>query len=334
MNAQENDESLLIDFCLGKLDAMTASAVRQRIGRDDEFRSLHQNIARSFQALNLLPEPEAPADLVRRTMARIHQARQTDALIAREEIGRGVRSPTFSLREAAVMVASLLIVAFLFIPSLRYGRVRQQVNQCASNIGQIGSAIQSYANENNQRLPTVGGHDLRWLPGQDRATSNSAALFKLVSGNYAPASLFACPAATGGRTFRVAPGMTDFPDATTIHYSYQHAIGHELSFNDPALAGVKAQMVILGDSTPLYRDGGFDAQGAQQAGTASSENHNRTGQNVLYLDMHVRWVKVPTAGVDGNNIYIAEGIYNRYRGDETPNGPTDTFLMPAYTPGK
>jgi lipoprotein-anchoring transpeptidase ErfK/SrfK len=84
----------------------------------------------------------------------------------------------------------------------------------------------------------------------------------------------------------------------------------------------------------LYRNGGFDAQDAQQAGTASSENHGRTGQNVLYLDMHVRWVKVPSAGVKGNNIYIAEGIYNRYRGDETPISPTDTFLMPAYTPKK
>lgn len=335
MNAQENDESLLIDFCLGKLDAMTASAVRQRIQRDADFSALHQNIARSFQALNLLPEPEAPADLVRRTMARIHQARQTDALIAREEIGRGVRSPTFSLREAMVMAASLLIVAFLFIPSLRYGHVRQQVNQCASNIGQIGSALQSYANENGQRLPTVGGRDLRWLPGQDRTISNSEALFKLISGNYAPASLFECPAVADSRTFHVTPGMDDFPDAKTVHYSYQHAIGpRELSFNNPALAGVKANMVILGDSTPLYRDGGFDAQDAQQAGTTSSENHARTGQNVLYLDMHVRWVKVPTVGVNGNNIYIAEGIYNRYRGDETPNGPTDTFLMPAYTPKK
>ena len=34
--------------------------------------------------------------------------------------------------------------------------------------------------------------------------------------------------------------------------------------------------------------------------------------------------------MNGNNIYIAEGIYT-YRGDETPVSPTDTFLMPAYT---
>jgi hypothetical protein len=335
MNAQENDVSLLIDFCLDQLDAQTALAVRQRMQRDADFRALHQNIARSFQALNLLPEPEAPADLVRRTMARIRQARQTDALIAREEIGRGMRSPTFSLREAGVMAASLLIVAFLFIPSIRQaGRIRQ-IGQCASNIGQIGTALQSYASSNNEHLPTVGGHDLRWLPGQDRVTSNSAALFKLVSGNYASASLFTCPAVADNRAFRVAPGMTDFPDARTIRYSYQHAIGHDLSLNDPALADIKAEMVILGDSTPLYHNGSFDAR---QAATACSENHGRTGQNILYLDLHVRWVKVPTVGVNGNNIYLADSPPDRcitnYRGDEMPIGPTDTFLMPAYTPKK
>ena len=60
MNLKENDESLLIDFCLRRLDDRTALAVGQRMERDAEFCLLHQNIARSLQALNLLPEPEAP----------------------------------------------------------------------------------------------------------------------------------------------------------------------------------------------------------------------------------------------------------------------------------
>ena len=85
-------------------------------------------------------------------------------------------------------------------------------------------------------------------------------------------------------------------------------------------------MAILADSTPFYRNGGFEAD---QAATAASENHGRTGQNVLYLDMHVGWAKGPAVGVNKNNIFLAEGIYN-YRGNETPVGPTDTFLLPAY----
>ena len=336
MNPNENDELLLIDFCLRQLDERTAAAVRQRMERDADFLLLHQNISYSLGALKLLPEPQAPEDLVSRTMARIRLARQTDVLIAREEVGRGARSPSFSLREALVMAASLIIVAFLFIPSIRQAGRARQIGQCASNMGQIGSALLNYANSNDEHLPTVGGHDLRWLPGSDRAISNSEALFRLVSGKYAPAGVFACPAVADCQSFQVAPGMIDFPTAKTIHYSYQHAIGShdDLSFTNSALAGVNKEMVILGDSTPLYRNGRFDAQDAQQAGASASENHSRAGQNVLYLDMHVRWVKVPTVGVKGNNIYIAEGIYNRYRGDETPVGPTDTFLMPAFTPTK
>jgi hypothetical protein len=296
---------------------------------------LHRNIAHTFGAMELLPEHEAPGDLVARTMARIRQAQQTDALIAREEVGRGVRSPTFSLREALVMAASLLIVAFLFIPSVQQARRTGQIAQCKSNMGQIGYGLQSYANANNQRLPAVGGKDLRWLPGQDRVASNSMALFKLVSGGYARPEVFICPAGADGRTSTLVRGATDFPDAGAIQYSYQHAIGpRELSFNDPAMASANTGMVILGDATPLYHNGSFDAK---EANTAASDNHGRQGQNVLYLDMHVRWVKEPKVGVNGNNIYVVDSpdrcIYS-YRGDETPIGPTDTFLMPAYTARK
>jgi hypothetical protein len=120
----------------------------------------------------------------------------------------------------------------------------------------------------------------------------------------------------------------DFPSATNIHYSYQHTVGpRDLRYTDPALAAVKGKMVILADSTPFFGNGQLQAD---QAASAASENHNRTGQNVLYLDMHVAWAKDPSAGVNGNNIFLAEGIYN-YRGDETPVDATDTFLLPTYT---
>ena len=46
--------------------------------------------------------------------------------------------------------------------------------------------------------------------------------------------------------------------------------------------------------------------------------------------MSVKFAKDANAGVRGNNIYLAEGIY-QYRGEETPVSPTDSFLLPAYT---
>jgi hypothetical protein len=188
-----------------------------------------------------------------------------------------------------------------------------------------------YANSNAEALPSAGGLGPRWLPGNERAVSNSSALFKLLGSRYAPQLVFICPANETGRPFQVTGGMTDFPGAKNIHYSYQHAVGErDLTYSNPALAAVATTMVILSDSTPFYRNGTFQTE---HAANACSENHGRTGQNVLYLDMHVGWASKPSVGVNGNNIFLAEGIYD-YCGDERPQGPTDTFLLPAYSAEK
>ena len=41
----------------------------------------------------------------------------------------------------------------------------------------------------------------------------------------------------------------------------------------------------------------------------------------------MRWFTHAQAGVNGNNIWLADGIYD-YRGDEKPTSPVDTFLLP------
>ena len=40
---------------------------------------------------------------------------------------------------------------------------------------------------------------------------------------------------------------------------------------------------------------------------ANSRNHGQAGQNVLYGDTHVEFVTTPYCGVDGDNIYTAQG---------------------------
>ena len=327
MSANKNDEITLVDFHLEQLDEPEAKLVRKRLEEDAEFRQLSQDLANTFAAVDLLPEREAPSDLVAKTMARIRQAKQANAAVAREEMARPLVRPTFSLREGIIVAASVLVIASIFVPSLQEAKRVSRVGQCGANVGQIGTGLQEYASANAGMLPAANGKSPRWLPGGPQSESNSRALFHLVQGKFVPQMAFQCPAAESSQPFQVAGEMQDFPGARSVHYSYQHSIGSQrISREDPKLMAVAKDMVILADATPFYRDGTFRPE---QPDTAVSDNHGRTGQNVLYLDMHVGWVNRPNAGVDRNNIYLAEGIYN-YNGDESPAGPTDTFLLPAY----
>jgi len=329
MNEQINiDEAILIDYLLGRCEHSQAERTRARLGSDANFRRFHDDLANALGALKLAPEHDPPEDLVARTMSRIASAQRTDALLRREQLRRRAPLPTMALRELAAVAAVVVLMAAILVPSLRQARRLYIGRQCASQMGQIGTALLTYANANDDYLPAAKGTARRWLPRPgEHAASNSTGLFRLIRSGYASPPLFRCPAAGAG-SFVVQAHMADFPAGKYISYSYQHTIGaNRLRRSDPPLQAVADSMGILADSTPVFKDGRFLRD---RIDATTSDNHPRVGTNVLFLDMHVETADKPTVGVDGNNIFLA-GQISDYAGDEEPAGPTDTFLLPAYS---
>ena len=301
-----------------------------RLAAEKALADHHRDVTATLAAVGLLPEVEPPAGLVARTIERIRQKQQTDALLAREGLSAPVRRPAFSLRELGAMAAVAAMLACVLLPAVRRASQVAAAGQCAARAGQIGSAMTDYANAHDDRLPAAGSQQ-RWL-GTSAQGGTSAGLFKLVAAGYAPPAVFRCPAGSGEGTgdFEVRAGMVDFPSPDAVGFSYQHTFGaNELRRSHPAVATVAESMAILADQSPVFDEGRTQSP-AQPNEKANSHNHGQTGQNVLYLDMHVAWVQTPDAGVMGDNIYLAKGV-KTYRGDEAPTGPTDTFLLPAYT---
>ena len=329
-NRHVNDEQALIDLALGRCHAEQKHALEARLAAEEALDEHYRDVRATLDAVGLLPEVEPPAGLVARTMQRIGQKQQTDALLAREGLSAPVRRPTFSLRELAAMGAVAALLACVLLPAVRRASQVAAAGQCRARAGQIGSAMTDYANNNNDRLPAAGSQQ-RWLDASDQG-GTSAGLFKLVAAGYAPPAVFRCPAGSGpgDPNFEVRAGMVDFPSPEAVGYSYQHTFGaNELRRSDPAVATVATSMAILADQSPVFDEPQPRAPAHPNA-DANSHNHGQTGQNVLYLDMHVDWVRTPDAGVMGDNIYLAKGV-KTYNGDERPTGPTDTFLLPAYT---
>ena len=328
-NRTGDDETQLIDFQMGELSAGEQEEVRRRLSSEEPFKRLHDDIANTFAAMQLAPESDPPEHLTEATLDHIRGARRTDELLATEESRPAAIRPTFSLRELTVIAAALILMAAIIVPSVRAARYQAVIRNCASNVGQIGSALMTYANANDDYLPAVDAQQKRWLPAaEEPSLSNSSALYKLVRSEDASPVIFQCP---GGqrRSFVVEGNMTDFPGGKFIGYSYQHTLGpRKMRLNDPVLAGAAEKMAILADSNPLFADGRFCPD---KLNRMVSDNHGGTGQNVLYFDMHVMWFKRPNVGVQGNNIFLVDGVFD-YRGVEEPCGPTDTFLLPAFSP--
>ena len=330
-----DDEMLIMDFVTGNCDEGQHEAVQERIDQDESFRKHYEDIASFSRAVKQSIEVEPPQGLARATMELVRQKRQTDALLAREEAARGPRPSVLSLRELAAAVAVVVMLLLVMIPSFRQANHLAQRDLCGAQVGLIGAGLNSYANSNDDYFPAAtGAPDRRWMGSiSNPPPSNAQSLFKLIAGGYAGTGSFRCPALEGDQKdtadFMVVAGMLDFPRGDYVDYSYQHSISSApLRRSDRALTNVASSMAVLADSNPVFVKGRFDPTRVNQS---ASDNHAQEGQNVLYLDMHVDWSKTACAGVAGNNIYLAEGVFH-YEGDEQPTGPTDTFLLPAFTP--
>ena len=322
-----NNENMLIDYVVGRCDGESGGHVKKLLEQDKSLLQVHQDITNTVAALKLSVDVEPPADLLQKTLKHIEAAQLTNKLIASQEIRRTIPLPTFSLRELAGIAAAIVLLATVFVPLLRQGYFVSQQKQCQANTRQIGTAFASYASANNGILPGAYGLGSRWLPGDsEAAVSNSSGLFHLIRNGYAKPEVFQCPS-VGGSSFIAQAGMVDFPTKKNISYSYQHSLGNRpLSNNTAQLVNMTDKMAILADATPVFGDQCFLPN---RVLAQTSDNHHRRGQNVLYLDSHADWADQACVGVNGDNIYLAQGVL-QYRGKEAPAGPTDSFLLPAY----
>lgn len=248
--------------------------------------------------------------------------------------------PMFELLAAA---ASIFLVAGILFPGVGMFRAHSRQVACSRNLAKIGSAFASFAKDNNDRFneATVKAGSPWWKIGdQGKETqSNTRYPFMLIKLGYVEGDVFICKGNKQAHPFTHPSSgpiqFNDFPSRNNISYSFV------LFCNTQETPFEKRRKIVASDLNPVFVrvfdkipcDPGFYAKMNEfekillneELKQLMSINHRGRGQNVLYCDGSVEYVKERI--INGDDIFTVDGV-NTYTGLEIPAGENDIFLAP------
>jgi prepilin-type processing-associated H-X9-DG protein len=334
-------KQLLFDYCIVISTEQEATEAEQLISSNPQAARLVEQIKATLSPLNSLQEEPCPQELEEITISRLKDTARSSRLrleqLIAEEQARQVAEPRAFWRNFARVLSTaavILLVAGIYFSPLQYARNKAN---CQSQLYRIGQAMSSYQNDNDGQLPLVAAVDGApwWKVGfkskSPEHQSNTRHLWLLVKEGYVenPAD-FLCPGKKHSK--KIVYDMTravryyDFPSRNHINYSFRIRC-HKA----PAQTNL-SQKAVLSDLNPLFENlpvdfEQFTLELNKELKNLNSINHRRRGQNILFCDGHVEFVKTRFVGVDKDDIFTLQNILS-YSGCETPSCETDAFLAP------
>lgn len=242
---------------------------------------------------------EPPAELAVRTLERVAEQRVHDLPRAPEPV---IRTASLSRgrwwRRADVLVAASLLfcVSLLVPPGIVYVRSRHDQVACANNLRVLGEALDAYARAHDNHLPNVADptSDAEAVPVPQVSKRAAAGMFVpmlVQSGVLNPAQVsITCPANGPARPpagwsveqLNQMPDCTFRAIAARLAPCYAYTLGYveDSQIRVPFVGD--GPVPVLSDRPPA-NVAGLDA--------GNSPNHGGRGQNVLFVDGNVMFLR-------------------------------------------
>lgn len=324
-------KQILFDYSLGLVDEGEVGQAEGLIANNKEAAAIHSKLKTILAPLDRLrPEP-CPERLEKRTVWRLMQLAHTEPPIRTPAVIRS--RPWRNLAEVGAIAAVVLLVAGVLIPSFGFARYHYHKCVCQSQLAGIGSSMGCYSSDYDGNLPAVTADvSLPWYnvgyQGEENLSNTRNPYLLLKLGYHLRPEDFVCCARKQGsfsplKTSQVQ-SYNDFPSRKHITYSFR------VCCHLPMKLSLLGEQPLLADCNPVFentRADKFEVRLDEELSTTLSMNHNRRGQNVLFTDEHVGFLKTRHAGIPRDDIFTVQNVAE-YRGNERPVCDKDSFLGP------
>lgn len=335
-------KQLLFDYCIGITSEKEAAEAQQLIFSNEEATELHSKFKAAIAPLETVEPDPCPDDLAEGTIWRLNNfARSSqlrlEQLLATEQAHRvtnkgGLWRHFFQMAGVAAVILALAGVVF---PPLQYAREKSWQPACQMQLYRMGQGISSYSSDHEGRLPAVATtKDAPWwkvgYPGPENH-SNTRHIFLLVKGDYVNPTDFVCPGRRQGRAIQFdaskAKNYNDFPARRYMTYSLR------IMCDKSKLQSPIRRKALIADLNPLFERLPKDYSNQlklhvnEALKTMNSTNHNGCGQNILFCDGSVEFVKTRYVGIVLDDIFTLRDT-QIYQGTEVPSYESDAFLAP------
>jgi len=337
ISLNQQQKQLLFDYCLGITSETESAQAQELVFSNEQAAKFVTSIKSSLSPLESITPEECPDELAEGTIWRIKQTLRTskvglnELLKAEQKRKTGLWHNIFGrLATAAVfvLVGSGLITGFNV--ATKYARQMSWQTKCGAQMAGLFNGLSNYRNDNNGQMPTLASApgDPWWKVGYQgpENVSNTRKMWILVRNEYVKPDAFMCPTTKPSCSFSCKPkDYNDFPNRNLVTYSFR--------IGCPKVGLEKmGRQVIIADVSPIFANVSSSEKElivniSDALLKRNSPNHGGRGQNVLFCDGSVVFVKGRTVDVSLDDIYTIQNTQT-YQGVELPASEADAFLAP------